>query len=149
MDTIAVRPDAELAVKDWLLALCDPTTGVIPDVGKNVFFGAPRSNAYPRLQVQLVAGTDDDYVDVLGEDEIQIDIVATNKQQAYAIGRHVVACIKALVDGTPMGSHAIGKGGRVVLGLLFRAEDERLAPDKKSGVARYVLGARFSLIPSA
>lgn len=127
----AVLIDCELAVRQWTRSLN------LPHVGDQTFMGMPKNPVFPLVTMARVAGTVHPTLP-FDRPRIQFDVWAKKKVDALEAATHLAAEIKDLQAGTRMGSDVVALDGQVVLGPLFRADDD-------AGLSRYVLDGQFVL----
>lgn len=129
--TVAVLPDAELAVRAWARTLnLGTATG-------RVFFGVPKdvvSTVGPFVTVTRIIGGPDNYLPV-DDAGFQFDVWARSSDRVGAsdTARRLVAALVGLAPGTVSGT-AVLDGARVISGPSWR-------PDLAAHLARYQIDA--------
>jgi Protein of unknown function (DUF3168) len=133
-------PDVEGAVRTWLRLV--PSVAAI--VGSRVFFAIPDNTEWPLIVVTQQGGGPDVSDAPFTTDLIQLDCWAPpsppskkpSKADCAALKLAVVGALESMIDGTHMGSTAIGMGAHV-LSALWR-------PDYDANQGRYVVTAQVS-----
>lgn len=130
-------PDGEGGAREW--ARGEQLAGGL------VFFGKPKGARLPRLwlEIQLIDAPPEDEIGSVGDYELQWDAYArTSKEDAWTLIEALESAIKQLHTGSPFGEKAVVIGTEITLGPLWR-------PEKDTDIARYLLGTRIKLAPSA
>lgn len=136
MADLLVYADAEGACRDWARDLA------LDGVGRRVWFGLPAKGAeYPAIVVRRVGGRPDASDTPLDTALVQWDVwgAGKDKRGCSAIALALAAQVQSMAAGSPMGTSAVGAGGRV--------ESLVWLPDPVTNQARYVVTTSVTLRP--